>query len=261
VLERHGLSAANLTALVAAGDWDALDRLRDSRRSRPALAHRAAALRDRLGRVWTWRGISVAVMGPDGAGKTTLVTGLRDTFPFPTRTIYMGLTGGRLPWADRLRVPGVVLGARLAVLWTRYAASIYHRARGRIVLFDRYLLDATVPSGLDLRPLARASRRLQGSAVPRPTVVILLDASGATLHDRSLEYDPATLESWRVAYQRLHASVRDLEVIDAEQSADDVRRQAYTAVWTRYAQRWRRRALRRLNQNAAGDGGFMGRRS
>jgi thymidylate kinase len=188
--------------------------------------------------LWTWRGIDVAVLGPDGAGKTTVINALIASLPFPTRAIYMGLTGGRLPLADRLRVPGLVFGARVTLLWARYGLGVYHRARGRIVLFDRYPLDAAVPSGKDLRPVARFSRRVQGALCPKPGLVLFLDASGETMHGRKQEYDPARLETWRRAYQRLEGSVRSFEVIDAEQPADVVRREAQRLIWERYAKRW-----------------------
>jgi thymidylate kinase len=241
----HGLPTEVVVPLVAARDWDGLRRLTAQRRlSTRRIRERVAGARDRVGGLWTRRGISVAVIGPDGAGKTTLVNGLRSTFPFPTRVIYMGLTGGRLPKADALRVPGLVLAARLALLWTRYGVSLYHRARGRVVLFDRYTLDAVAPSGALLGPLARVSRRVQGAACPNPGLVLLLDASGATMHRRKSEYEPDQLEAWREAYHGLRNVVGMLEVLDAERPADLVRREAQAHMWRRYAERWLPRAKR-----------------
>jgi thymidylate kinase len=240
IAARNGLQPETIVSWVQRAEWQSLDRLAaEHPPARPSLRERAGDLRDRIGGLWTRRGIGVAIIGPDGAGKTTLVNALIESLPFPTRAIYMGLTGGRLPQADRLRIPGLVFTARLALVWARYGLSLYHRARGRIVLFDRYLLDAAVPSGRQLRPLARFSRRVQGAACPRPNLVLLLDAAGATMHGRKHEYDPARLESWRRAYQRLERSVPSLEVIDAEQPADLVRREAQRLIWERYARRWR----------------------
>jgi thymidylate kinase len=201
--------------------------------------NRVATVADWIRGLWTWRGVSVAIMGPDGAGKTTLIDGLRTTLPFPTRVVYMGLTGGRLPRADALRVPGVVLAARLLLLWVRYGVGLYHRARGRIVLFDRYTLDGKVPSGAQLTALGRLSRRVQAVTVPRAELLLLLDASGATMHSRKGEYSAARLEEWRHAYRRLRRGGRDLQVVNAEQPAEGVRRDAQAHIWGCYAQRWR----------------------
>jgi thymidylate kinase len=239
IAQRRGLDPQTITAAVRAERWGELEGLAGRGATTPrSLRVRLAAVADRLVGAWRRRGVSVAIMGPDGAGKTTLVNGLRTTLPFPTRVIYMGLTGGRLPKADALRVPGVVLAARLALLWVRYGVGVCHRARGRIVLFDRYALDGMVPAGVPLAPLARLSRRVQALAVPRPELVLLLDASGAVMHARKGEYDAAELERWRDAYKRLSGRVRTLEVLDSEQSRDAVGRDAKARIWRCYAQRW-----------------------
>src|SRR5205085_4932553 len=134
--------------LAAAGDWERLEALPIAGSpSAPSALERFTGAVDRVQRLWTRRGLGVAVIGPDGAGKTTLVGELSESLWFESELMYMGLTGGRLPRADALRVPGVVLTARLAIIWVRWSVGMYHRLRGRIVLFDRYVLDGTVPSG------------------------------------------------------------------------------------------------------------------
>ncbi len=239
IAQRHGLHPEALVAFVRGRQWAQLSGL-ESERKAPARSarERLAAAVDRVAGLWTRRGVSVAIMGPDGAGKTTLVNGLRATLPFPTRVVYMGLTGGRLPRADALRVPGLVLAARLMLLWARYGVGLYHRARGRIVLFERYTLDGKVPSGAPLAALGRLSRRVQALAVPRPELLLLLDASGATMHSRKGEYTSAQLEEWRDAYHRLRGRGGVLEVVNAEQPAEVVRRDAQARIWQCYVQRW-----------------------
>lgn len=240
---RRGVPPHVVLPLVAAGEWQRLEQLPVVHGPvTRALPNRLADASDRIRGLWTRRGVGVAVIGPDGVGKTTLVNCLRDALPFPTRILYMGLTGGRLPRADAIRIPGLVFAARLAILWVRYGVGLYHRLRGRIVLFDRYVLDGTVPSGATLGPLARMSRRIQAAACPLPDVVLLLDASGATMHHRKGEYDGTTLETWRAAYSRLRGSVDRLQVVDAERPADAVCRDALARIWHCYAERWRPRS-------------------
>jgi thymidylate kinase len=237
VLAEHGLDAESLRTLAAAGEWDRLEshvRPRAAPRGRRAPA---AGIVRRLRRVRGPRGLSGAVLGPDGAGKTTLVEALDRGLPFETRRRYMGLTGGWIRRAGALRVPGLVLGARLLVLWGRYLRIQSDRRLGRIVLVDRYVLDGAVPSGVALRPLAQLSRRLQRRACPLPDLVLLLDASGETMHRRKGEYDPETLEVWRTAYSALVGRVPRLEVLDAEQPAEVVERRAEALIWERYRSR------------------------
>ena len=59
-------------------------------------------------------GLSVAFLGPDGTGKSSMAAYLQETFFFPTRPVYMGLYGGgqvrrRSPQRS-LRAPGPHLG-------------------------------------------------------------------------------------------------------------------------------------------------------
>ncbi len=235
---RRGIDPERAAELAAAGSWTELDSLAITRAvEKVPLRQRAQGKFVAIGSLWARRGIAVAVVGPDGAGKTTLVTGLRESLPFPVRILYGGLTGGRLPKADALRLPGLVFASRMALIWMRYAAGAYHRLRGRVVLFDRYPLDAVVPSGAPLRPVARLSRRLQGHLCPRPDLILVLDASGVTMHDRKGEYDPVRLEAWRSAYRRLNDSKR-VQLLDAERPAATVLADAQERIWKLYRDRW-----------------------
>jgi thymidylate kinase len=234
---RHGLEPRAVVGAAAAGDWRQLlgQRVKPAPAAPAWAAWPARALRAAInGR---GPGLTVAVIGPDGAGKTTLVEGLAESIPMPTRILYMGLTGGRLPRADALRVPGLVLLARLTLLWARYAVAAYHRSRGRIVLFNRYTLNGAVPSGVPRSRTGRKSRRFQRRAIPSPDVVLLLDASGETMHARKGEYTPQELEIWRGAYRRLAPTITAFEIIDAERPAAEVLDVARAHIWRHFAQR------------------------
>jgi MoxR-like ATPase len=50
------------------------------------------------------RGLRVALLGHDGAGKSTLAQSLTESFFFPVRTFYAGLS--RRPTRERRLVPG-----------------------------------------------------------------------------------------------------------------------------------------------------------
>jgi thymidylate kinase len=234
---RHGLEPAQVVTTAAAGDWQGLLRFSVHRPpGPPSWRSRIAAAAGRLRGMLEGRGLSVAVLGPDGAGKSTLVEGLARSLPWPVFVRYMGLTGGLMPKADALRIPGLVFVARVLILWSRYARAAYHRAGGGIVVFERYALDGAVPSGMPLSAAGRLSRRLQRRACPMPDLVLLLDASGETLYTRSGEYGPTVLETWRDAFARLRGSVAHLETIDAEQPPDAVLHEAERRIWDRYSQ-------------------------
>ena len=61
----------------------------------------------RLGGGWPWRGLSVAVMGPDGAGRSTLADAVAAGYGPPARVVYMGL------WQGEGEGPGCALPAAL----------------------------------------------------------------------------------------------------------------------------------------------------
>jgi thymidylate kinase len=237
-----------LLRAVAANDWPAVEACapacRASQRSMRWLSFRRlrAAVQYRFDALAHWqerRGLSVAALGPDGAGKSTLVAGIAASMPFPSRTIYMGLTGGALRHVRRLRVPGLVFVARACIVWSRYVRAWAHMAQGRLVLFDRYVYDAAAPPGHAQSPLERMGRRLSGYLCPSPDLVLLLDAPGAVMFARKVSYDAARLESWRQCFRSLSSRLDRLEIIDATQPAASVRREAVARIWRRYVERWR----------------------
>lgn len=245
-------SAARLLGLARDGDWEALvafgPQLTMSwrRHVRAAVWRRASAAvvgrwAGRLLRLRYRRGLGVAVLAPDGAGKSMLVQGLRETFAFPTRTVYMGPYQRLAGRPERALPPGLGLAARVCALWRRWLEGAYHRSRGRLVVFDRYVTDALLPPRWPLGRLGRARRWLVGHCVPAPDLVVVLDAPGAVLHQRKGEQDPGVLEAERRAYRALAQRAQRGVVIDATKPADQVRREATAAVWHAYGQRWGRR--------------------
>ncbi len=234
---------------AAQGDWQALERLAAPlaseweargairpeapwpRRVRGAVAYRA--------RGWHRRGISVALLGPDGAGKTTLADAIGREFVFPVQRVYMGLTGGALQRLLRVKVPGVALVGRVLVLWARYLRARWHQARGRLVVFDRYIYDAAVPTPQPLSPGQRISRWVAGHACPQPDLVLVLSAPGEVMFARKHAYSADMLESWRHHFLALRRRFSNVVILDATKPPDAVCSDAIAQIWGRYAARWR----------------------
>jgi thymidylate kinase len=149
--------------------------------------------------------------------------------PTGGRYVYMGLWR-ESSWDPVLaRVPG----ARLGLLLTRAArASLlvrYHRARGRVVVVDRFSYDifASADASLGGRVLAAFVLR----AAPTPDELVLLDAPGEVMFARKREHSVEVLETRRQAYLGLGARFPQMVVLDATGSADAVRRTALAALW------------------------------
>jgi thymidylate kinase len=180
-------------------------------------------------------GPSVALMGPDGAGKSWLIGALADAFPLPVRTSYLGLypAGGARSGGPK----GLGLARRLATLWARYARSRLDRWRGRLVVFDRHPFDARLPARGGRRWSDRLRRWLLGHALPSPDLVVILDAPGDVLHARKAEYPADVLEVDRQRYGTLARGLRRSVVVDASRPAPDVLDEVVDRIWTVWAAR------------------------
>jgi len=244
--------------LAAHGEWDALRAVtvsgttaRPSRRI-PGFGL-VRRLRGRFGRA----GVSVALVGPDGAGKSTVAAGLVEAVPLRARRLYMGLqagasipgktwtppAGGAAPRRRRRPLP-----LRLVRQWRRLfrlarrsvAASVMLRT-GRLVVFDRYAYDAEVhwsnADGLG----GRVRRWLIRQAVIKPDVVVFLDVPGEITFARKREHSPELLELRRQRYLELAARLEHAHVVDGTLPPDEVRARVTALVWSAYASKHERR--------------------
>jgi len=182
---------------------------------------------------WMWsigqilgmrNGLVIAVIGPDGAGKTTFLKELETALyklEIPNRTVYMG------PWeypllpstvflkylgADPLddipdtdaetpvflRISKLVKGLikrymyymnSLLEMWARYLFYVLpHLRLRRIVIADRYVYDLEVGFYNYIVHNSTKLRRLISKLTPRPNFVILLDNDAETIWSRKKEY-------------------------------------------------------------------------
>ncbi|MGI8520736.1 MAG: hypothetical protein ACR2MC_09075 [Actinomycetota bacterium] len=244
-----GWTTARVVESLRLGRWETLESLGRpisaawARRQWPAVQRRKAV--NRLLRVFTRallvprRGVSVALLAPDGGGKSTLAAGLEGTFPGPVRSVYMGLTkasGSKTRY--RVKAFGT---ARIFRQYRRYLTGRYHRSRGRLVVFDRYIYDAMLPPSRQLSAVKKIRRQLLGRLCPAPDLVLLLDAPAEILYRRSGEHSVAVLEGRRRDYLTLEGRVPNLRVIDASGEREGVLQEATALIWEVYRRRIKRR--------------------
>jgi thymidylate kinase len=245
-----GWDARRVIETAAAGGWEALVALG------PELPRRATAARPirtlvsafgrGLGRLGTTalrmrggRGFSVALLGPDGAGKSTLSAGLVEHIgtALPARLVYMGLWQGETGQPRSLAAAGLAAAGRPFKVWRRYLEARFHRAQGRLVIFDRHVYDALLPPD----PPAVWAKRLffafLARAAPGPQLVLVLDLPSDVTIKRRPQEDPEHLRALRGQYLGLAGRLRRAQLIAADQTPDAVRIEATARIWRAWAAR------------------------
>lgn len=246
-----GWSPTRIVESVGRADWSDLVSLATLLARSWASRQRGAVLRNRAeytaARVVTKvagparpRGLSVALLAPDGAGKSTVATGLQGSFIFPVVSIYMGLYPSSARRERRASVPGLGLARRLGLQWARWLTARVHLQRGRFVVFDRYSYDSLLPRSRPLGSARRAAVWLLGHACPPPDLVVVLDAPAEVLFERKGEHGVEVLEQQRQGYLELARRLPNAIVVDAGASPDRVRCSVTGAVWAAYVSRSRR---------------------
>jgi thymidylate kinase len=171
------------------------------------------------------RGLSIALLGPDGAGKSTLAAALQAESALPVEVVKVGLGAARplgslaLRWAfGTVRVARVALAARLAL------------ARGRIVVWDRHPLEDAATGAVGRRVLG-PGRSWMAWLFPAPHLIVVLDAHPDELRARRSAEDPAQLASLRSIYLALAAEERvRTVVVDATRPVAELRAVVHAAL-------------------------------
>ncbi len=190
--------------------------------------------------LWHRRGLSVALLGVDGAGKSTVITAIAEDFPLATRSVYMGLWSSRGPLARSRTTRGLRAVVRPGIIWLRYLRGLAHRLLGRLVVYDRYTYDAFLPARPPFRGLKQAYFSVIARSCPAPDLVLLLDVSPNIAASRKPRQDPAVLESDRRALLALRGRLSQLEVVDAGRDPEAMRADITELIWKRYRARWER---------------------
>jgi thymidylate kinase len=221
---------------------------------------------------------SVTLIGPDGAGKTTITRRLQSSGLLPFRYLYMGVNVGAsnaaLPtsrlvaWMKRRRNPASKEGGgpptaaphrrkgvrsriraaarlanRLAEEWFRQAISWSYQLRGYVVLYDRHFALDFAPEimGEESRSLEhRVHRWFLTHLYPRPDLVVFLDAPGEVLFARKGESTVEELERRRQGFLRLGTRLPEFVRVDATEPLEEVYQQVASCI-LRYSEQRRGR--------------------
>ena len=205
-----------------------------------------------LGFAMGHRGIWVALLAPDGGGKSTLSRKLINQPLLRAKSIYMGInvdastvgfpTTKKLKQAvksleankEKRKMLAVVKAAasinKLLEHWYRLALGLLYSFNGRTVIFDRFVYDGYI-NARPKRLKSRLRHLLLWGVCPDADLTVYLDAPGEVLFRRKGEHSPEVLETQRRKYHGLQGKIPNFHVIDATQAPEEVLREVMQLIW------------------------------
>jgi thymidylate kinase len=241
--------ARSIEEAVTSGSWSEIPSLR---RLRAALNARAPAedfggrfcqaladLQRFADRVFVPTGLHIVFLGPDGSGKSTVISKvcseMRKAFRrVQPRHLRPGLFTRKQDVAIDVtdphgRPPRGPLGsiAKLFYFWLDFmlGAVVWlfpRKVRSTLVVFDRYYHDILADPLRYRFSGSIALARSLGRMVPQPDLVFILDGPPAVLQQRKQEITLAEGTRQRVAYLGLRSEFREVRVIDVSQPVEKV---------------------------------------
>jgi len=199
------------------------------------MKHTVGALGRRAARVFQLdRGLHVVLLGPDGSGKSSVLRAVshdlapafadtkRRSFPpgLRNRGKDVGTNSTPHEQAPRSFVGSCV---RAVAYWFAYEQFGYpftvrrEKARNELIFHDRHLVDALVDPRRYRYTGPRWLLRLVWALLPKPDLVVLLDAPAETTHARKREVPLAETQRQREGYLALVQKLSYGRVIDASQ--------------------------------------------
>lgn len=236
-------SMAMIVAAAGSGNWDEVQR--HLYRLRAEMLQRlvrrqlrqviAGWLRHQFRRarrlVRPMHGLHVTVLGPDGAGKSSVLEAVRRQlapafFATSYRFFAPSVFRRAAPAAPNIDPQGKpqrsVWGsvAKAIYWWFDYTIGYYltvqpERARATLALFDRYLVDALADPKRCRYGGPTWLVQLVWHLVPKPDLVVLLDAPVAVIQSRKQEVPPAETARQREAYRSIVEKIPQGYIVDA----------------------------------------------
>jgi thymidylate kinase len=208
-------------------------------------------------------GLDVVFLGPDGAGKSTVIEGVRGQLAEAFSGVFLQtvapslsqLRDGsyrtrttnhadpRAAFPHQFPPQPLLLSLVKAAYWLVYYVLGYHvtvrpaLARASLVLHHRYLVDVLVDPRRYRYGGPEWVLRLLWRLTPKPDLVILLDAPPEVIRARKTELPTAEIGRQRAAYLSLVESMTNGHVLDAAHRPERTIREATDLVLRFMAQR------------------------
>lgn len=196
-------------------------------------------------RVTNPSGFIVAILGPDGSGKTTVIEHLEKEFASAFRGVrrfhlrpHFGRTAGgttvRDPHAQEPRgrlASCLKIGMFVADYWSSWLRHVMpSKIRSTLIVFDRYYHDLLVDQRRYRLPARFALARWLSPLIPQPDLWLVLDAPAENLVARKGEISLDSARSLGADYAALALRLPNAVIIDSGASLDETLQAAVRAV-------------------------------
>lgn len=221
------------------------------RRNRYSGIERWRELRRVWGRLRQPTGLAIAFLGPDGAGKSTVIAQVEKwLLPAFRQTLHIHFnprfdTRSQAPVSNPQGQPPRQLLVGWAKIFFYFGRHWLHwllrqrpaLIRTTLIIHDRNFEDMLVdPRRYRLRKAATLISCL-ARCLPAPAVTLVLDAPGEIIHQRKTELSVAEIERQRQVLQALAATRKNWVLIPATATAPEVAAHAAREIYLRLAAR------------------------
>lgn len=182
-------------------------------------------------------GFHLVLLGPDGAGKSSVAAGVRQSLgpvfldsncrSFPPRLLNRPVGDPSAPHKIKPRSAASSVLRAVGYWWTYYSPGYYFTVypalvRGSLVLHDRHVIDCIVDPVRYRYAGPKWLLRCIWRCIPRPKLVVLLDVPAEILQSRKQEVPFEVSQQQRIAYRDLVEAMPNGKIIDGAQPLERV---------------------------------------